>query len=128
MIKKPATLLWAVALALLILSPVAALAQLGPTRPIGLPSSTGRGLATAVGFQPSWYGRGSFYGIRVVEVAPYVTRVVIRQQFGRKATIYDGPVSPGQFIPFSDTRIIWIGYRSRGGSHMNGIKVLPLYR
>lgn len=129
-VKKTAMLIVAAALMVLAAGPAVSRADTGPNKAVGLPVGTGpNGLGTAVGFLPTWpAGRNRFYGIRIQGVAPYVTRVRIRQQFGQGRVIYDGPVQPGQFIAFPDTSIIWNGYRSQNGSHMQGVKVLPRYR
>lgn len=113
-----------------VLLSVVVLAQAAAAQPseLGLPASTGNGLTTSVMFQPSWGGQGRFAGIRIAWVDRYVTRVVIRQQFGAKTTYYNGPVTAGQVISFPDVRIVWTGYRSQHGSHMQGVRVVPLYR
>lgn len=88
-----------------------------------LPASV-RGHTTGLGFQGSYYARGKFRGLEVTELRVDNARVTIRARGG--ATIYNGGLREGQFIPF--TRfwdLVWTGFAA--SNHMNGICVEPRY-
>ena len=91
--------------------------------PIGLPlGSSDSGLSTSVSFYaPCRVGRLS--GVVVDRMIPETTRIRIREQQAPGRVIYDGPAAVGQFIPFTTIWIVWTGWKSGYGNHMNGIWV-----
>lgn len=91
--------------------------------PIGLPlGSSAAGLSTSVSFYaPCRVGRLS--GVIVDSMIPETTRIRIREQQAPGRVIYDGPAAVGQFIPFTTIWIVWTGWKSGYGNHMNGIRV-----
>jgi hypothetical protein len=91
--------------------------------PIGLPlGSSATGLSTSVSFYAPCR-RGRLSGVVVDRMIPETTRIRIREQQAPGRVIYDGPVTVGQFIPFTTIWIVWTGWKSGYGNHMNGIWV-----
>ncbi|SDG47811.1 hypothetical protein [Roseospirillum parvum] len=83
------------------------------------------GHTTAVNFQPSQSGRGSFNGIRVSELRVSGAGVKIASRGG--TVYYEGPLRMGQYIALPTHRdLIWTGYASNK-NHGNGICVEPQY-
>lgn len=91
--------------------------------PIGLPlGSSATGLSTSVSFYAPCR-RGRLSGLVVDRMIPETTRIRIREQQAPGRVIYDGPATVGQFIPFTTIWIVWTGWKSGYGNHMNGIWV-----
>lgn len=102
--------------------------------PMNMPSATGgykiaRGFLSSYVFKHRHRGTGKFVGIKIIEVKPYASAIQIIEQFGRKAKLYSGYISPGQFIPLSTTKIIWTGYASPSfrGTDSSAIKIKQVF-
>jgi hypothetical protein len=92
--------------------------------PVGLPSGP-NGLGTAVYFLGPC-PRGVFSGVVIERMIPEAQRIRIQEQWGTGPLgriLYDGPIAPGQFIPFTHVRVVWTGWKGGYGNNMNGIVV-----
>lgn len=79
------------------------------------------------------YGMGteggkSFAGIRISWVKPNVTRIQIRRQGNNGAVLFNGPVSPGQFISLPTRNLTVTGWVNGGGNHYSAIKYVRCWR
>lgn len=124
--NKPAIFASILAAALIVAGPAAATS---PLDNMNLPSGSGaQGLSTGIAFWPSsGNSPGTFRGIMIESVQVDVTRVQIVDQFGARAVLYDGPISAGQFIPFSQLNVAWTAWNGTPGAYGGGVKVIMVY-
>lgn len=95
---------------------------------IQLPTGSGpQGSSTGIAFwRSSANVPGTFQGIRIERMDPQITRVQVVDQFGNRAVLYDGPIQPGQFIPFTQLNVAWTAWSNTPGTN-GGVKALIVY-
>jgi len=71
---------------------------------------------------------GQFIGLRITFVKPAVTRLRL-STFNSQETLFDGPITPGQFIALPTSSFVWTGFmRPNNGNDYGAIKVRPVCR
>ena len=82
-------------------------------------SASPAGAVSNQGFLPTWFGTGTFVGVQVENVKPFVTTVVLKKA-RTDQVLYSGPVTSGQIIEFSGTDVSWTGYTDKSHYGVEG--------